>query len=299
LNDLFPKTLSNWVRFSEYEYRKLGDSLYILPTESSKITLYNPLELADSLVADAANLGLLCMSKKPDIQGIKPRLLDFVTKYGLLGIMTALPTTPDFLDYDTVYLPKNPLIKSEAMTAADYVNVFFPFEEAEAKRTFGLSLLDLLLEHENKTQKMLAENFLLLPGATSMCLRRGYGERFDWLCKQFGDWAYLLYSSALFYDEKEETVKELHRRAMAAFGGVAPHYRIVLDDDKPRMVWDFHSLLQTVQIVLSFAIVDEQRPLRICKNCSAAFVAQDPRARFCSHDCKNQFGVRHKRSQNR
>ncbi len=36
---------------------------------------------------------------------------EFVTRYGLLGLMTALPTTPSFMDYEAVYLPKNHFIK--------------------------------------------------------------------------------------------------------------------------------------------------------------------------------------------
>ena len=42
-------------------------------------------------------------------------ILEFATHYGLLGLMTALPTTPSFMDYEAVYLPKNHFIKAESM----------------------------------------------------------------------------------------------------------------------------------------------------------------------------------------
>jgi hypothetical protein len=78
---------------------------------------------------------------------------------------------------------------------------------------------------------------------------------------------------------------------MKAFGGIAPHYRVALYDDKPTLVWDFHSLLQTIQIIFSFALTDGERPLRICKNCAKAFLAQDSRSLYCSLECKNKYNV--------
>jgi len=38
---------------------------------------------------------------------MKQAVLAFVKKYGLLGFMTAIPTTPNFIDYDAVYMLKN------------------------------------------------------------------------------------------------------------------------------------------------------------------------------------------------
>ena len=44
---------------------------------------------------------------------LKEAIMNFVSEYGMLGLMTALPTTPDFITYEAVYLPKNHLIKEE------------------------------------------------------------------------------------------------------------------------------------------------------------------------------------------
>ena len=45
--------------------------------------------------------------------------------------MTALPTTPDFITYDAVYLPKNHFIKEERMTTEKYLFNFFPFDKID------------------------------------------------------------------------------------------------------------------------------------------------------------------------
>ena len=57
---------------------------------------------------DALNVGMLMMGRKPEAE-VEKAVMEFVTRYGLLGLMTALPTTPTFMDYEAVYLPKKPL----------------------------------------------------------------------------------------------------------------------------------------------------------------------------------------------
>ena len=126
-----------------------------------------------------------------------------------------------------------------------------------------------------------------------MSLQREYAESYDWLTTQFKDWAFTFVSSFLYYedyDKIDETTRDLYRQGMAAFGGIAPTYHIALLD-KPTIVWDFHSLLLGVQMMFSFALTDEKRPLRCCRHCQNAFMAGHPNAAFCSHRCKNQFNV--------
>ena len=80
------------------------------------------------------------------------------------------------------------------------------------------------------------------------------------------------------------------RKAMAAFGGIAPSYHIELLE-KPTIYWDFHSLLLGIQMMFSFMLVDEARPLRLCKHCQKVFMSSRANAAFCSARCKNQYNV--------
>ena len=45
--------------------------------------------------------------------------------------MTALPTTPSFMDYEAVYLPKNHFIKEESMSIDKYLSLFYPFDQLD------------------------------------------------------------------------------------------------------------------------------------------------------------------------
>jgi predicted nucleic acid-binding Zn ribbon protein len=42
-------------------------------------------------------------------------------------------------------------------------------------------------------------------------------------------------------------------------------------------------------------LTDANRPLRACPECDKAFYAADPRAVFCSKECKNRYNVRKSR----
>ena len=73
------------------------------------------------------------------------------------------------------------------------------------------------------------------------------------------------------YDSIDEDARGLYRKAMAAFGGIAPSYHIELLD-KPTIYWDFHSLLLGIQMMFSFMLVDGDQPLRLCKHCQKVFL---------------------------
>lgn len=98
MKNLFERTSSNWVRYSEYEWRAAEDgTLYLTPTKTAQPSIYDPLAEYQKIVLDAINIGRMGMSKKPDAE-IQKAIQQFAVKYGLFGLMTALPTTPNFMD---------------------------------------------------------------------------------------------------------------------------------------------------------------------------------------------------------
>lgn len=286
LNNLFQKTSSHWVRYAEYEYREKDGILYLCTTLKSKPVIYNPMADSNTLALDALNVGLICMGQKNNDTVIKETILDFVTKYGLLGFMTALPTTPHFMDYESVYLHKNPIITAEVMPIKEFTDIFFPFGELDVKQNARSTVWNVM------ERDMIALSLTMrdMPAAMSMSFQRGYCERYDWLKKQFKDMAYTFCAAYYYGEETDETMRELHRKAISSFGGNTPTYHIVLTD-KPNIVWDFHSLLLAVQMIMSFMITDDTRPLRMCKHCQKAFIATHPKAEFCGHLCKNKHNV--------
>jgi len=290
MNDLFQRTSSHWVKYNEYEYIEGTDgTLYLTPAPKSKPNVYNSLKDGDKMVLDALNVGRIAM-KQNSGDKLKQSVLEFVTNYGLLGFMTALPTTPQFMDYESVYLPKNHFLKEETMSAQDYVSLFFPFNKPDFYKDNKTAQWNVA---DDREMMALIMTFVDDSMAMAMSLQRDYAERYDWLVTQFRDWAFTFVSSFLYYEDYEsidETTRDLYRKGISVFGGIAPTYHIALYD-KPTIVWDFHSLLLGVQMMFSFMLTDEKKPLRICKHCTTVFAATHPNAVFCSPRCKNQYNV--------
>ena len=296
--NLFKKTSSHWVRYDKYEWQEDDKGrLYITPTKKAKPKLYNPLNDAERMVLHAINTGVTCMAEDAREQAKRDAVMDFVSAYGLLGFMTALPTTPKFITYEAVYFPKNHFIRQESMATEEYLSYFFPFD--------GLDFVKRGVESRWNVSdtSMIALTMAMSsqPQAVTMSFQREYAEPYEWLLKEFTDWAFTFVSAFLYYqdmDKLDDMQKDLYRQGMAAFGGIAPTYHIELLE-KPTIVWDFHSLLLAIQMMFSFMLTDENSSLKVCKHCGKVFLASRPNTIFCSGQCKNQYNVYKSRANGR
>lgn len=275
--------------YNKYEWRTSTDGkCYITPAADAKPSIYNPIKNYEKLVLTAINIGTTAMNKASESK-LKEAIMGFVSEYGMLGLMTALPTTPDFITYEAVYLPKNHFIKEENISTERYLSCFFPFDKIDFRKkcsesswsTDSPEMMALIMTMKNK------------PQAVMMSFQREYAESYDWLIEVFRDWAFTFFSSFLYYqdyDKLDENERSLYRQGMAAFGGVAPTYHIELRE-RPTLVWDFNSLLLCIQMMFSFMLTDDDSSLKVCKHCGKAFAATRSNMEFCSPQCKNQYNV--------
>ncbi|MCL1882333.1 MAG: hypothetical protein FWF81_01080 [Defluviitaleaceae bacterium] len=291
--DLFGRASARWIRYSDYDARKnQNGEWFITPAKNSTPAVYDPIENAEQMVVDALNIGLRCLAPDQDSNRLAAEICVFAEKYGLLGFMTALPTTPEFMNYDTVYLPKNRHIRKESMPSKEYAKIFFPFDETlntdpnpykRYPKDDGSIMVSLAVRNK--------------PKAIEMCYQRGYAEPLDWLYTQFKDWAILYYAALAHSEEKDPEEAEFYRDVIAAYDGNVPSFHIEIFD-KPTLVWDFHSLMTVIHLVFGLMITDDKQPLRSCKHCNRAFIATHPRAEFCTHQCKNKYNVYKTRAKN-
>ncbi len=288
MNNFFECTSSNWVRYSEYEWKKASDgTLYLTPVKTAQPSIYDPLAEYQQIVLDAINIGSMRSPKFSD-KDIQEAIRQFAVKYGLLGLMTALPTTPNFMDYEAVYLPKNHFIKKETMSTKDYLNLFFPFDKPDVVKRGIESMWNI---SNDRVMAALAMAMSDKPMAVNMSFQREYAERYEWIKQQFTDLAFTYFTAMLYYEDYDKTSPEerlLLQQGMEAFGGIAPTYRIALLD-KPTIVWDFHSLMLGVQMMFSFMLTDSDNSIRICQNCMKAFMANDSSTAFCSMQCEDMY----------
>ena len=288
MKDLFKHASSSWVRYSRYEWRKdKNNKYYITPAPDAMPRIYDPLKEYQQMVLDALNVGL--MIRQSTKRKIREAIMGFVSKYGLLGLMTALPTTPTFIDYKAVYFLTNHFIREEVLDTETYLGYFFPFEKPDFRKKGKESVWFI---QNDRTMIALAMTFRKEPQAQVMCFMRNYAERFDWLEQVFQDWSFTFLSSFLFYEDAEnldEDTRDIYRQGMAAFGGIAPSYHMELRE-RPTIVWDYHSLLLAIQMMFSFMLADETSHLTLCRNCMKAFFTSED-TQDCCTDLKNELSA--------
>lgn len=150
---------------------------------------------------DALNVGMLMMERKPEAE-VEKAIMEFITRYGLLGLMTALPTTPSFMDYEAVYLPKNHFIKEESMATDKYLSLFYPFDQLDLVKKGIESTWNV---SGDRTMVALTMTFMDEPMAKNMSFQREYAEPYDWVAQQFKDWAFTLTTAILYYGRADST----------------------------------------------------------------------------------------------
>lgn len=290
MTNLFEHTSAYWTKYSAYEWRKADNGKeYLLPTADATVSVYNTIPLTDQLVQDAVNVGVLVFRKSPE-QKIKEAIHSFVCSYGLLGMMTALPTTPKFVEYEKVYLLKNQFIREESMDTLDYMKLFFPFKMPDFRKKGVESVWDV--SGNDRAEAAMFMTFHNEPQAMAMSFMRGYGEPFDWLKEVFRDWAFTFLCANMYHRERDRLDQDtlnLYRRGIACFEGNAPTYHLELHDH-PVIVWDFHSLMLAVRFLFSLKMTDIKNPLRMCGKCYKAFYAHRADTMYCSAECRNKAG---------
>lgn len=171
---IFKNSDITWASYSEYEIRKDdAGTEYVCPAEGAKVNIVSPLDDPETLIIDT-----LTVARKIKHPEEEPRraVLEYFSKYGLFGLMTALPSTPAFTTYEKVYLPKNEFIKEEVMGTGAYIGMFFPFRKPDFSKYH-----DKVSYSVSGDQEQLAL-MLAFPDTITekiMALHRDYSERYD------------------------------------------------------------------------------------------------------------------------
>ena len=288
MTNLFEHTSAYWAKYAAYEWHKDADGReFLMPAADAAVSVYNTIPLADKLVLDAVNVGLLVFRKSPE-KKIKDAMHSFVCSYGLLGMMTALPTTPRFVEYEKVYLLKNQFIRRESMDTLDYIKCFFPLGTPDFFKKGVESIWNV--SGDDRAEAALAMTFRDDPQAMAMSFMRSYGEPYEWMKEVFLDWAFTFLSAYMYYTERDlldESALNLYRKGLACFEGNMPTYHLELHDH-PVIVWDFHSLMLAVKFMFSVRLTDTKNPMKMCEHCSMAYYAHRTDSRYCSAECRNK-----------
>ena len=204
MTNIFAHTRASWVRYSDYEWREGADGhFYLLPAPDAAPGIYDPTKVTSELVLTAVEIGRSLIGGTPPDKG-RAVIRDFALRYGLLGIMTALPTTASFFDYEKVYFPRNDFIREEAIDTITYLQYFYPFKMPDVKKKGAESVWSSRDDDDSAMKAlMLTYSGRLDPQAMAMSFSRDYGERYEWMASVFRDWAFTLMATKIYYDRDD------------------------------------------------------------------------------------------------
>lgn len=248
--------VSHWHKNTRYEIQSINGVEYIVPCEYGSV--YDPINSENEMMTDALNLGKYLTENDLGQNGM---VLDFVHKYGLLGIMPDISGS-DIGRNERVIVRGNIFTDSGIVDVNEFVKTFFPLDKID------------LFDKANKKGKL--RLYYRSPIYSTMFLRKyKYCESLEWVKKYFK----YLYS---FTIGKESNLTEF----------IPPRLTYKIDDRNGlNLLCEYDSLKAMIDLAFAKAVTDDKKPLRTCKHCGKLFYATDIRSEFCSARCRNQYNV--------
>lgn len=246
-----------YVRYSEYGIRenKQGERV-VIPARNAQLETYDPIENTEEILTALLNTGR--SMKEATTEKAEELIMDFVNRYGLLGVIAELPLNKDFYNHELVFIDDNLFVSSGVMATEDFEDLFF--EKAKPKITKSFKLTDYIKS-------------------------KNYSEPITWIAEYIHELYEVLLLSVKYKTEPESVSFLLSDRLKTNI-----RYSLTVTD-RIQMQYEFHSLMGILNFTMANLLSAEGAPLKICKHCQKAFISQNKRAEFCSERCRNQFNV--------
>ncbi len=279
-------------KFEEYEIKTIKGIKYVVPKlNESTIPPYTSIDFEDyeendKPLIDFINLGKLSLENKEDTDRL---LLEYVNKYGLLGLIHNLPVNR-YYTLDTKVLLKefNNVSGIEwydafnTMEILDYFKIFFP--------TATNKEINDIIEKSNKLLCQHSMEKFITPDLNELYYKNEkYYEQVDMIV----NYAQTLYNILKeLKKEKGENIQHSlieklesnHIRTNLEYNGITIHIR---------------SLKEYIDEDFKLFAIEEKKYLKLCKHCGKAFTASNPKTEYDTFSCKNQENVYKSRARNK
>ena len=262
-----------WFKYSDYDKVDLDEKYYITPKENSKITMYDPFDVADNILVDILTIGLDI--KKTDMKSAEDKVMEFVHNYGLLGELTYAPINGNLVIQQKVFLPSDNVV-------------------TEKKQKINLNKLSdgsIELTVENEMNPIAAID---RPAEYAVVFSKAYSERIVWIMQYARD-LYSVFEAIENYNKVEDAyTKQLYDRRIKNFNPSKIACRILMDPNKekpPVIEWNFNSLKLAIDTMFALNETTERKTVKMCKHCGKPFASDNLKAEYCSPQCRNQANV--------
>lgn len=246
-----------YIHYSEYEIteNKQGEKA-VIPKRNAYLVESNPTADSKEILIALLNTGRLM--RNSSVESAEQLILNFVNRYGLLGAIAELPLNKDFYNHELVFIDNNMFMASGVMPTENFEKLFF--SKGEPRITTSFELDDYISS-------------------------RSYSEPLTWIATYISE----LYEILLLC-EKYKTEPDAFSFLLNDKLKTNIRYSLTVTD-KIQMQYEFNSLMAVLNFTMANLLSTEGLPLKICKHCGKAFIAENKRAEFCSERCRNQFNV--------
>lgn len=275
---------SDWIRYSDYELKEdQSGALYIVPTETSEFTIYNPFDVADAIVFDLLALGDLALKDEVAKEVLYEKCILFVRKYGLLGLITSSVYNRHIAgEQEVLFIEGNLLGQTNTMDVGHYMKCFFPFADEEEIYVKKMRKETIVFKAED-SPKFYGKRPLIL----DLVFSRFYAERVDWLI-DFSKNIASHFNQVLIYRKSKLTddVTVLAGKFKAEKIGLT----VTMKEDAT-LSWEVDALKTAIETLYAFKVTDKESILSRCAYCYNLFEAKSNREKYCSPSCRNCANV--------
>lgn len=292
------KSPYSYIKYDGYNGVHKDTEYYMVPKPEETINargLYDIFSKIDNALVDLLNVGRLCLDD--DRENVKfATTLFFVEQYGLLGFMTEAPINDNFLLNDKVVLKEGNFIsKKNIMKTSEYFDLFFPFANKE-EMSYSVSNNEVTINSNSDLQKLLRNtsinNQLIYSGF--------YCEQIDWIV-EYAKKMYKIFKSIIEFSDMDSNSYDLSKAKdiIDNYHFVGVPCKIVMHGSEPTICWQPNSLKQALDLAFGFIMCDEKNPIKECKHCGKIFLSKNPKAEYCSPQCRNKANVYKSREKNK
>lgn len=273
-------------KFEEYEINVINDIKYVVPKVLKEYrTNYSLIDFDDykendNPLIDFINLGKLSLEEKENTDGL---LLEYVNKYGLLGLIYDFPVNRYYtLEKDVLLKEFNYINNKDYLSTIkliEYFKIFFPIATDEEIKELIEKINKLIYEHS-------MEKFISPEINNLFFKNEKYYEQVDMIIK----YAQFLYNT--LKELKKDNGEYINTREINKLE--SNHIRVNLEFDG--LTIHIRSLKEYIDEDFKLYAIQEKKYLKLCKHCGKAFIANNPKAVYDTFSCKNQENVYNSRA---
>lgn len=288
-----------WFKYSDYELKEVDEMTYITPKENTKVSMYDPFDVADNILVDILMIGRDV--EHDELELAADKIMMFVKNHGLLGELTYLPLNTDIVKQSKVYLPTgNVVCNKETLLAGEYIRLFLKCEKKQKviiKENARGEILELSVENEANPLA-----FIDRPGEYAVVFSRAYSEGIVWIM-DYARKLYLTFDAIENYSKVDNAyTKQKYDNYIQEFKASKIACKILMGsnkEDKPVIEWNFNSLKLAIDTMFALNETSKRKTVKMCKHCGKPFASDNLKAEYCSPQCRNQANVYKSRAKNK